>query len=778
MTAEKTKIDHLVLCVHGIGNQVAGETVDDVLSGAMEEHNRQGQPPVVADETIVQLFETPYADYAGKSRIEEKNYPGGGAGSSTSTPIHHPESHEMPQREGTQKKFPMHVKRVRKQGAPPKEIKTVMAEVYWADLSKEPKGAFATIFDLIKVVMSVGYLALDNASNTKSHSGYSAVVWFLWALIGGVVALNAALLMGALVLLLEGSVLNFDAADSVDSGLLKNLQLACAMLAGVALFLGLYFRSRPPGDRFWTLIGILLLVLVALGSIGLFTLPSAEAVFAGTGALTIALGFVTGVRRSWWELSLWRVFSTAACAWGLLILVSVPFIPEAAEVIAYCNERAIAFCLLPQDAPPEDQQLRFFVGSLMLLLEINWAIAVLLCLVVYIAWFNDRGMIDDSAPHNRQRRMFAPICSALLLLWMLLASSVWVVTQDTVNRLGDKFPLLQKVLNEAVAPLVINMTIGLVFLALLIITAIVVMLARFMNKDVLFKTAISASWMGRLLFNWIFQVVCALSTLAFAAAVVTITMNIDVIGLEAELTKDRTLNDNGLNQTVGAEERQDRLSLSRIFVGVTHYAPAVLLGLAFLIYQLRDFVAGGLGAFRDVVVYANNNKFNPAMANDLSNFPPRLQIEGRFETVVKLMMSQLHPKRVTIISHSQGTVVATRTLRRLLPEGIFGGCEVTLVTMGSPVTHLYRKYFPDAFRIEPGDFNNDEAPIKWFNIGRTDDFVGTYIENLDELNGLAKPQQDVPSERNLLVPAGGHPGYFTDPYVWQHYTQKIGFRLL
>ena len=50
--------EHLVLCVHGIGNQRPGETVDDVLGGAMAEHNRlNADSQIVADETIVRKGE-------------------------------------------------------------------------------------------------------------------------------------------------------------------------------------------------------------------------------------------------------------------------------------------------------------------------------------------------------------------------------------------------------------------------------------------------------------------------------------------------------------------------------------------------------------------------------------------------------------------------------------------------------------------------------------------------------------------------------------------------
>ncbi len=785
MSTKKTSPDHLVFCVHGIGNQLPGDTVGDVLSGALEEHNRNGKPPAIADETIVNLFETHFAEYDGLSVMEERTYPGGKK-QKVQTPIHDRPKGKDPRREGMQKKFPMHVKRIREQGTQTSEVKTVMAEVYWADISPEPKGAFATIFDLIKVLMSIGYLALDNAANTGARGGYRFVAWFLWALIGGVVALNAALLMGVLVLLLEGSLVDFNkiqAEGFMGSWVQVGLALAIAGFAVVALALGFICNRRMAEDPLWKWFGRCTVVLMVLGLIGLFILPAAEAVVAATGMLTILFGRVIGHTR--WELSLWRQFSVGTGTWGLLILFFVPFLPEATLASSICSTENSTFCsLITSDKfSGEADQLLFFIGCLMLLLSVLWALSVLLCLFVYVAWACDcgdlQGDLQDSAP-SQQRRIYAPICSALLLLWMIAASSFWVAIQhatdnlraktlDTGHLIGIEEGLPEtitvashsygpdRVLPEAFVAIVDTITptmaIGVAFLLILLVFGIYVVVKRALNRDVLFEATTAEPSVGRVLLNGLFQGVFAASTLAFATMLVL-----------------RIFDGN----------------LSWISDGVIGevllpFVPVFLLGLALVVYQMRDLVAGGLGVFRDIVVYANNKALDSSFdaENDLLNFPARKQIEGRFERVCEFMMGRVKPKRVTIICHSQGTVVATRALKRLLAkkENPFKDCEVTLVTMGSPVTHLYRKYFPRGFHIEPGDFDNAAKPINWYNIGRTDDFVGTYIEKLDELNGL-EPAPVSKSKRNLLVPAGGHPGYFTDPYVWQHFSTKIGFNLL
>ncbi len=772
MSTKEASPDHLVLCVHGIGNQVSGDTVGEVLSGALAEHDRQGRPHIVADETIVNLFETPYEDYKDTSRQAERPYPGGEG--TITTPIHDRADDEGPKREGMQQKFPMYIKRIRPQGAPNSDVRTVLTEVYWADLSPEPKGAFATIFDLIKVTLSVGYLALDNAANVKANAAYRMILCYLWALIGGVVALNAALLMGVLVLMLEGSIIDF---SNSTARALPWLEWPIAALAAASLALGLVANQRPAKDPVWTFFGYCNIGVMVLGMIGLFVLPAAEATMAAAGMLTLLLGRIIG--RTRWNLSLWRIFSIGAGMWGLLILLSVPFAPEVVGENYPCPALVERMCDLvgSEGLEGEARQVLLFVAHLQFILSMVWGIAVVFCILVYGAWIIDCGKYEDSAP-DQQRRIYAPICSGLLFLWMILASCFWVGVQRATENFRtathevqliakDVLPGGEAVVShdhKAVGVLATGfetllnmflpfMAVAVAFLLILVVVGGYVVVRRFLNKHVLFHATTTAPTIGRILLNVLFQGVFALSTLAFAMVAILSVQNgaLDWMLLKAD----------DANPT----------KLARLLP----YVPAVLLGLALLVYQLRDLVAGGLGAFRDIVVYANNEAFDPK--GSIENFPPRQQIERRFERVCQFMMGQIKPKRVTVISHSQGTVVATRNLRRLLKAGMFKGCDVTLITMGSPVTHIYRKYFPSAFQIEKGDFDNDGKPITWFNIGRTDDFVGTFIEGLDELNDLPAAPVHA-SQRNLLVPAGGHPGYFTDPYVWQLFTDKIDFKLL
>jgi hypothetical protein len=120
------------------------------------------------------------------------------------------------------------------------------------------------------------------------------------------------------------------------------------------------------------------------------------------------------------------------------------------------------------------------------------------------------------------------------------------------------------------------------------------------------------------------------------------------------------------------------------------------------------------------------------------------------------------PDRLTIVAHSQGTVVAIDVLNSkgkhwlsLMPEG----GTIYLATMGSPYTHVHHHYFPSAFpsvsampNLRPA--RNGGLLTDWINIFRIDDFVGTHID----------PTGQWP--REVAVPANGHTYYWIDENVF------------
>jgi hypothetical protein len=141
---------------------------------------------------------------------------------------------------------------------------------------------------------------------------------------------------------------------------------------------------------------------------------------------------------------------------------------------------------------------------------------------------------------------------------------------------------------------------------------------------------------------------------------------------------------------------------------------------------------------------------------DPNDFPTQQQIEARFRRVLDELLQTSRVTHVTVVAHSQGTVIAVDVLCGMWARRRLQGKSVTLITLGSPLHHLYQYYF--AQRYPPlsvnGQFNSEgwealnlTAP-RWLNAYRTDDFIGTYIEG----------QGNWPE--NHRVGGSGHTGYW------------------
>lgn len=133
----------------------------------------------------------------------------------------------------------------------------------------------------------------------------------------------------------------------------------------------------------------------------------------------------------------------------------------------------------------------------------------------------------------------------------------------------------------------------------------------------------------------------------------------------------------------------------------------------------------------------------------------RERIQDRLATLMAELLANENPERVVIVAHSQGTVIALDTIDRY---GLHWtkGREMRLVTMGSPYTHIYNRYFPASFPAHRDRPNLAPGGVLagWTNIFRVDDFVGTHIDTAGTW----------PLE--CPVPAGGHTNYWVDAEVY------------
>lgn len=148
------------------------------------------------------------------------------------------------------------------------------------------------------------------------------------------------------------------------------------------------------------------------------------------------------------------------------------------------------------------------------------------------------------------------------------------------------------------------------------------------------------------------------------------------------------------------------------------------------------------------------------------------RIEQRLQVVIGEILKMGNVTHLTIIAHSQGTMIAVDTLWfsslfRLL-EREKGDRKVYLMTMGSPVTHLYQHYFPwrygplfpkdqpDVDYLQPWGEGLRRNVDVWTNLFRVNDFVGRQIEGAPNFpENVCFPQGS----------GGGHSGYWSDPDI-------------
>jgi hypothetical protein len=103
-----------------------------------------------------------------------------------------------------------------------------------------------------------------------------------------------------------------------------------------------------------------------------------------------------------------------------------------------------------------------------------------------------------------------------------------------------------------------------------------------------------------------------------------------------------------------------------------------------------------------------------------------------------------------VLAHSQGTVVAAAILSRMVRLLRRTRIRLTLVTLGSPLTTLYRNFLGSEIGAEfAGLCRVDPDRFRWINLTRPSDYIGGPIE---------WPGVD---NRELLTP-GDHIGYWID----------------
>lgn len=170
-----------------------------------------------------------------------------------------------------------------------------------------------------------------------------------------------------------------------------------------------------------------------------------------------------------------------------------------------------------------------------------------------------------------------------------------------------------------------------------------------------------------------------------------------------------------------------------------------------------------------------------------SQFPIRKKIADRLDETLEFLLAPKDAPHLVVICHSQGTVIALDKLLGYQKYVDHGGWPVrrreqvwvpglwqsrlknevaslTILTFGSPITHLYQHYFSTLYPslaeypdVVASAQDRIEGRLRWYNCYRIDDYVGTFIE------------PSVPGfPFNVPMPVGGHNSY------WQKVTMTKG----
>lgn len=660
---------HLVLTVHGIGEQKPGETVDAVVGAATTRFPELDRVPVTVERDLIQLAEAEFSPEPRNAVL-----------------------------------FPVHLRRVRPVGG---SEETLFAEVYWADRSPAPQGPFRTIFDLLRVVLGLGYLAMDNVENNRGWIAKGVVHLFTWLFYGLVAPLNAMLAIGSVLLLIELTPLDIvPSTTAAETRSLLQIPLIWLFFCHGFLTLGI------GAFTLWKLAKTYLIRIFGRGMVGL-------------GAVILILA-VYG-------------------AWG------GDFRVHDCETTACTDVAKMGFA-----------NLEAFIDYSIGLLGGAWGGVVFLAALSYLTVLLPK--TQPPQPEQPGLRIIYPsVCTAMIVFWMLLSGAIWMGFVQLADQLAvmagkPDGGLLQMFFSDRMKEALDTLAITFAGLVLLVIAVVVLVIVRVARKEALHTRP---DLQSRLILNTALQVVFGVILLLIA---IFILHGADVSrnggGLEGECVIAR------------AATSLDQAALC--LTEATPYVMTVLLGLFVLIYNYSNFVAGALGVARDIVTYAvmARCRWRADAAARRANFTERNAIDARFRRVLYYGAEVLKPDRITVISHSQGTVIATQMLQNKWVKRKIAGLgrtlpdkeppPVLLVTMGSPVTHLYRRYFADFFQVALSDM---PARTTWHNIHRTDDFVGTMIDGVPGLAG------------NWEVPAGGHTGYFTDFHVWKRLWRDVGFTL-
>ncbi len=132
------------------------------------------------------------------------------------------------------------------------------------------------------------------------------------------------------------------------------------------------------------------------------------------------------------------------------------------------------------------------------------------------------------------------------------------------------------------------------------------------------------------------------------------------------------------------------------------------------------------------------------------NLNSRLDTMPRLWKALQHAHTDVNGSHYIVFAHSQGTVIAAAMFSRMAPVLVRSKIRLTLVTVGCPVSTLFRNFLGVRVGVEfAGLCLSEPGRFRWFNLCRPADYIGGAVE----LKGVVN--------RDLLT-EGDHVGYWCD----------------
>jgi hypothetical protein len=167
------------------------------------------------------------------------------------------------------------------------------------------------------------------------------------------------------------------------------------------------------------------------------------------------------------------------------------------------------------------------------------------------------------------------------------------------------------------------------------------------------------------------------------------------------------------------------------------------------VHIARDLIDHQYGPHRGRVLAQRRDRRLPAAVR----WPRRERIRQRLLQLLAALAKRGGYDRIIFLAHSQGSVVIYDYLKGAADyaNNEVSGTKPFVITFGSPLGHLYQRYFREYAGLEPSLERLSRCTGRWINLYRIDDYIGVWLGEIDG-----------DSVENCPMDPGGHVDYWRE----------------